>query len=134
VSAISAISALGPSAEFHYAPALFIGTFIIVFIAQAILMYVFKVAFSQRAVKYVFYVNIPLAISGFTLLFLELMSKINWNWSLVWSTHVPIPSGLTLMVVAFIVMNAVLADLITVSMSMHDLVRFAKGAVNLSSF
>jgi len=126
VSAISAISALGPSAEFHYAPALFIGTFIIVFIAQAILMYVSKVAFSQRAVKYVFYVNIPLAISGFTLLFLELMSKVNWNWSLVWSTHVPIPSGLTLMVVAFIVMNAVLADLITVSMSMPDLVRFAK--------
>lgn len=121
-----ALSSLGPVAEFTYNPALFVGTFIVVFLAQGALMYVSRVAVSQRAVKYLFYANIPIAISGFTILFAELMSQTGWNWSMVWNTHIPVASGLTMILIAFIVMNGVLADIITISMSMPDLVRYAK--------
>ncbi len=126
VEELSKIAAAGPLAMYQLNPSLFIATFILIFILQGVLMYVSKVAVSQRTVKYVFYANIPIAIVSFTFLFLELMELTGWDWVGVWSISITPPDGLTTTIVALIFMNAVLADVITISMSMPDLVRFAK--------
>jgi len=126
VKDLISVASAGPLAMYSLNPPLFIATFIIILILQGILMYISKVAVSQRALKYVFYANIPIAIGSFTFLFLELMALTSWDFGGVWSVTLPPPDGLTLTIVALIFMNAVLADVITISMSMPDLVRFAK--------
>ena len=120
------IVSAGPLAELHANPALFIGTFIAVYILESFLMYLSKVSKSQKAIRHILLANIPIAILAFTGVFVVVMSQIHWNFGIAISAVSAIHSNIPVFLIIFILLNAVLADVITISMSMPDLVRFAK--------
>ncbi|MEM0010670.1 MAG: cytosine permease [Candidatus Bathyarchaeia archaeon] len=124
-SELTKVASLGPLAMFHTDPVLFIGTFIGVYFFEMLLMYLAKVEKSQQVVKWVLMANIPLAFIAFGAPWFVEMGMAGWNWSSILSVTSPHITTAGYIAI-FVLMNAVLADVITISMSMPDLTRFAR--------
>ncbi|MGC8621881.1 MAG: cytosine permease [Caldisphaera sp.] len=125
IGELSEIASKGPIAMYTLNPALFILVFIIIFISQGLLLYVSKIVASQKEVKYMFYANLIIAPLSAFLLFINALSLINFNFISLFTTTIPV-SHPNIPLLFILGISSAFAATITISMSMPDLIRFAK--------